>query len=197
MPAAERVWYVNRKRKESRTKTRREVFKKRNEKREENRCKKAQHRAFPRGPPPQYYPGSNLNGRTGEQAENIEISARALCYATPCWEPPLSLLRFGVPGLGSPISPQKCPPVPTIISVDPVLVTWLTPGLARCGGYNYHKPQGSSDTEVMHTGTGNARVDLPSLTFTASRHTVGAQPCCGAGSESVCHGALAQPRLRG
>jgi len=26
---------------------------------------------------------------------------------------------------------------------------------------------------------------------------VGAQPCCGAGSGSVCHGALARPRLRG
>ena len=39
----------------------REGLKKRNEKREEKRdAEKAQHRAFLRGPPPQYYPGSNL-----------------------------------------------------------------------------------------------------------------------------------------
>ena len=39
----------------------REGFKKRNEKREEQEItEKAQHWAFPRGPPPQYYPGSNL-----------------------------------------------------------------------------------------------------------------------------------------
>ena len=36
--------------------TRTEKTRKAREKREE----KAQHRAFPRGPPPQYYPGSNL-----------------------------------------------------------------------------------------------------------------------------------------
>ena len=30
------------------------------DKKEEKEKQKAQHRAFPRGPPPQYYPGSNL-----------------------------------------------------------------------------------------------------------------------------------------
>ena len=53
-------------RKRKRSTTKREVFKKCHEKRDKRDKRKrkererAQHRAFPRGPPPQYYPGSNL-----------------------------------------------------------------------------------------------------------------------------------------
>jgi hypothetical protein len=87
---------------------------------------KAQHRAFPRGPPPQYYPGSNLLltslfgweavvSQADMAALKSQTSARALWYAIPSWEPPpLPFWRSfgGVPKSVAP--PYLGPPVPTI-----------------------------------------------------------------------------------
>ena len=54
---AEREWYVKGRRAQRKTGGLQE---KKRETRRKRDAEKAQHRAFPRGPPPQYYPGSNL-----------------------------------------------------------------------------------------------------------------------------------------
>jgi hypothetical protein len=55
---AEREWYVKGRR--AQRKAGRLQEKKREKRRKRDESEKAQHWAFPRGPPPQYYPGSNL-----------------------------------------------------------------------------------------------------------------------------------------
>ena len=54
---AEREWYVKGRRAQRKAGRLQE---KKREKRRKRDSEKAQHWAFPRGPPPQYYPGSNL-----------------------------------------------------------------------------------------------------------------------------------------
>ena len=54
---AEREWYVKGRRAQRKAGRLQE---KKREKRRKRDAEKAQHRAFPRGPPPQYYPGSDL-----------------------------------------------------------------------------------------------------------------------------------------
>ena len=111
--------------------------------------------------------------RLTEPTPRAPVPSRSLeeAGAEICYEPPSKLegaTPMAVPPASQPRQHTRRMPTP----IYKLLLRLHASLLRRDGGMRLRQPQ-------------------------QQRSHVGAQPCCGAGSESVCHGALAQPRLRG